>query len=222
MATRQINIDQFIETLNDLEKKEIPFALARALQDIGQIGKRAIQANINNNVDNPTKFTRQAAFATKVQKGESSVTFGVRDYQGSYLFSLYAGGQRELKPFESRFAIATKGGPKYLVPASGTDGLRDAEGNVPLALVKRIMEGAKERPGKFGYYMTKRQIRYRPAGGESTPVYNLRTKSEGFAYVPRLSIEPAIDASMDAFPDLFKQYLEDGIEDSLESGRYRK
>ena len=220
MATRQINIDQFIEALDDLEKKEIPFALARALQDIGQIGKRAIQSNINNNVDNPTKFTRQAAFATKVQKGESSVTFGVKDYQGSYLFSMFEGGQRELKPFETRFSKTKQQGEQYLVPHPNTP--RDEFGNIPLALVKRIMEGAKERPGKFGYYMTKRQIRYRPAGGESTPVYNLRTKSEGFAYVPRLSIEPAIDASMDAFPDLFKQYLEDGIEDSLESGRYRK
>jgi hypothetical protein len=220
MATRQINIDQFIETLNDLERKEIPFALARVLQDIGQIGKKAIQANINANVDNPTKFTRQSAFATKVQKGESSVTFGVKDYQGSYLFSMFEGGQRSLKPFETRFSGTKQQGAQYLVPHANTP--RDEHGNVPLALVKHIMESARERPFKNGYYRTKRQIRYRPAGGESTPVYNLRTKSEGFAYVPKLSIEPAIDQAMEAFPSLFADYLRDGIEDSLESGRYRK
>ena len=208
-------LDEITKSLNDIEKNEVPFALARALQDAGQIAKAMIQKEINAKVDDPTPFTQRAAFGSSVNKGETSVTFGLKDYQGDYLFSLYEGGERKLRPFETKFK--TKFGTKYLIPHANTP--RDSYGNVPLEAVKQIMKDASDKAN--GYYVTKRQIRYRPKGGESTPVYNLIRKEIGIAYIPKLSLDEPTKAAVDAVPGLFKYYLDAGIKDSIRTGRYR-
>jgi hypothetical protein len=216
MATvKEISIDGFIQRLSDLEQKEVPLALARALQDSGQIAKAMIQAEINSKVDDPTPFTQKAAFGSSVQIGETSVTFGLKDFQGDYLFSMYQGGERKLRPFETKFK--TKFGTKYLIPHGNTP--RDAYGNVPLAVVKQIMQDATNKTN--GYYVTKKQIRHRPKGGESKPVYNLIRKEIGIAYIPQLSIEEPTKAALDAFPGLFVRYIESGFKNSEKTGRYR-
>jgi hypothetical protein len=211
MATKTVSIEGFINTLTDLEKKEIPFALARALQDAGQIAKKMIQTEINLKVNDPTPFTEKAAFGSSVNKGETSVTFGVKDIQGGYLYSLYEGGQRKLRPFETKF------NGKYLTPT--VNAKRDSYGNVPLEAVKQILADAKAKAN--GYYTTKKQIRYRPKGGESIALYNLIDNNRAPTYVPELSLQEPTQAALNAFPSLFTNYLDKGIENSMAKGRYR-
>jgi hypothetical protein len=222
MATQKVfSISGYIQRLTDLEKKEIPLALARALQGAGGIAKRMIQAEINGKVDRPTPFTERAAFGSRVQIGETSVFFGLKNAQGDYMQSLYEGGERRLRPFETKFR--TKFGTKYLIPHESFPD-RDSYGNVPLEALKTIMKHAQAKTG--GYYYTKKQIRFRPLKGgeskESVPIFNMIGKERGVQYIPMLSLEEPTQAAIDALPGLFSDFLQSGFEQSERSGRYRR
>lgn len=192
-------LNEFTQNLDDIDKKQIPFALSRALTKLGQIGKYMTQANINANVDNPTPFTQRAAFFQGpsgkpfVQKGETSVIFGVLPIQSEYLDAQYFGGSSALRPFETRFE------GKHLIPTSNAQ--KDQYGNAPKAYIEKVLSDAKAK--RNGYYMTKKTIRFRPKGGESVSVFNILDKAP--VYGPQLSLTDAIDRVVDEWPSAFSE-----------------
>lgn len=192
-------IDDTIEFLTDLERKQIPFAVARALQKAAKIGAINLQAQIASRLDNPTPYTLNATFSTSPKKGEVKAYFGIKTNQATYLGPEFFGGQRNLRPFETKiaglYAIATDNVP------------RNQHGNVPLAVVNTIMKNAQAKTN--GYYQTNRSIRYRDNKGQSIPLYQLTDTKP--AYTPQLSLEEAVSLVNEEFPDIFSAMLEQAI-----------
>jgi hypothetical protein len=192
MEVRTINLEEFISKLDDLGKTQVPFAVSRALTDISRVGKNNLTMQLTKNFDKPTTFTKNAAFGgAQVPKGQTFTVFGIMDRQADYLEAEVFGGARKLKPFETRF------NGKFLMPTNNAP--RDAYGNVPLDVVKQIMTDAKAKAK--GYYVTKKQIRYRPTGGQSKAIYNI--VDERPTYTPVISLEEAADEAVAAWPEAF-------------------
>jgi hypothetical protein len=199
-------LDEFTSNLTDLQKRQIPFALARALTKLGQIGAKATQADINANVDSPTPFTQRAGYSEGpttgtpiVKKGDTSVIFGVRPIQAEYLDAQYFGGSSALRPFETRFE------GRHVIPTSGAP--KDQFGNVPRAYIQQVLGDAKAK--KNGYYMTKTAVRYRPKGGDSVKLFDILDKAP--TYKPQLSLDEAIEKVVDAWPSAFNEALDDAL-----------
>ena len=192
-------LDEITKSLNDIEKNQIPFALATALTKLGKMGRDMTQDNINANVDNPTPFTQRAAFIQGpsgkpfVQKGETSVTFGVLPIQAGYLESQYFGGSSDLRPFETRFE------GRHIIPTSNAP--KNQYGNVPKAFITKSLSDAKAK--RNGYYMTNKTVRFRPKGGESVKMFDVLDKAP--TYKPQLSLDDAINTVIDAWPVVFAE-----------------
>ena len=192
MEVRTINLEEVIKSLSDAEKKQIPFAVARALTDISKVGKDNLTKQLTEDFNNPKTFTRQGAYGgMPVGKGETSTEFGIKDRQAEYLEAEVFGGSRDLRPFETRF------NGRYLVPTDNAT--KDSRGNVPLEAVKQIMANAKARAN--GYYVTDKQIRYRAKGQESKAIYNIVDKAP--VYTPVISLQEAADEAINAWPEAF-------------------
>ncbi len=198
-------LDQFTERLNEIDKKQIPFALARALTKLGQMGRDVVQQDINANVDNPTPFTKRATFVAGpsgkayVVKGETSVVFGLKPIQSGYLDVQYFGGSSALRPFETKFI------GKHLVATDNAE--RDQYGNAPKAYIQRVLSDAKAK--RNGYYMTKKTVRYRPKGGESLTVFNILDKAP--TYTPTLSLDESIEVVLKAWPSVFDRAFKEAM-----------
>jgi hypothetical protein len=201
MNVTLVGLEQLTQDLNELQKNQIPFALARALTTLGRLGKAITQQNIDAKVDTPTPFTQRAAFTQGpsgdaiVKKGETSVTFGVLPIQAGYLEAQYFGGSSNLRPFETRFE------GRHLIPTSNAT--KDAYGNVPKSFVAKALGDAKAK--RNGYYMTKNTVRFRPKGQESVKLFQILDKAP--VYKPQLSLDEAIDSVIDAWPSVFTKEL---------------
>jgi hypothetical protein len=205
MNVTLVGLDQLTQDLNELQKNQIPFALAKALTTLGRLGKALTQQNIDAKVDTPTPFTKRAAFASGpsgkpfVQKGETSVTFGVLPIQSEYLDAQYFGGSSALRPFETRFE------GRHVIPSDGAP--KDQYGNVPKAFIEKVLGDAKSK--RNGYYMTKKTVRYRPKGGDSVKLFDIVDKAP--QYKPQLSLNEAIDRVVDEWPSAFNEALDFAI-----------
>lgn len=193
-----------ITALTDLEKEHVPFALARALQDVGQVGKKALNVELTSSFVSPTEFTKRGAFGTSVEKGETTVRVGVKDRQSDYLDAEFFGGTRTRRPFESR--LKTKFGTKFAVPTEAAP--KDRFGNVPPKLLKKIMADAQA--GANGYYVTNKTIRFREKGAkDSVKMFNLIDAAPN--YKPKFDLDSTTKAIEEAWPKAFDDRLAQAI-----------
>ena len=198
-------LDQFTERLSDIDKKQIPFALARALTKLGQIGRDVVQQDINANIDSPTAFTKRATFVAGpsgkayVVKGETSVVFGLKPIQSEYLDAQYFGGSSALRPFETKFE------GKHIVATSNAE--RDQYGNAPRAYIQKVLGDARAK--KNGYYMTKKTVRFRPKGGDSVALFSILDKAP--TYTPTLSLDEAINEVVTQWPSVFDRAFQEAL-----------
>jgi hypothetical protein len=193
-----------ITALTDLEKEHVPYALARALQDVGQVGKKALNVELTSSFASPTTFTQKGAFGTNVEKGETTVKVGVKDRQAEYLDAEFFGGTRTRRPFESR--LNTKFGTKFAVPTEAAP--KDRFGNVPPKLLKKIMADAQAKAN--GYYVTNTSIRYREKGSkDSTKMFNLVDAAP--RYKPLFDLDSTTKAIEEAWPKAFNKQLTNAI-----------
>lgn len=203
-----------VTALTDLEKEHIPFALARALQDVGQVGKKNLNKELTSSFESPTKFTQRGAFGTDVEKGETSVRVGVKDIQAEYLDAEFFGGNRTRRPFESR--LKTKFGSKYVVPTDVVK--KDRFGNVPAKTIISILRNAEKSANGFystgdGIYFRqpskKRGKNYEFKGGGSTRLFSLTDGAP--KYRKAIDLDSTQKAIEEAWPGTFDKQLANAI-----------
>ena len=89
------NIKQVQRELTRIQRKQIPFATAKALTDVAKDAQKAVTAQIDTKLDRPTPFTRRAIGFKKADKiGLFSEVF-VKPIQSKYLQWQIFGGERK-------------------------------------------------------------------------------------------------------------------------------
>lgn len=198
--------------LTDLEKQHVPFALARALQDVGDVGKKVLNGELTSSFKSPTKFTQKGAFRTSVQTGETTGRVGVKDRQAEYLDAEFFGGTRTRRPFESR--LKTKFGTKYAIPTDAAP--KDKFGNVPPWIMENILRNAEQ--GVRGFYITSTSLRYRAKSSKkSTAMFNLVDAAP--RYKQAFDLDATSKAVAEAWPEAFDRQLKNAIANPKGSSR---
>jgi hypothetical protein len=108
--------------LSKVEKKQIPFATARAITQTLQIAKKDVLRQLDKDIRNATPFTRRAFFVEGAKKTNLTGRLFIRPVQATYLTRQIFGGVR--KPVGAALALP---------PAKRLAGdiRRDRYGNLP-------------------------------------------------------------------------------------------
>lgn len=142
------DLDKLTRHLNDMAKKQIPYATARALTKTVQGAKADARAQLIGRLDRPTRYTTESMYIKPATKQKLEAMVYVKDSgtlqksgmksQADVLGHLFAGGKRRHKNFEgallrrgymSRGEIAVPGGACPL----------DAYGNIPASFVVKML-----------------------------------------------------------------------------------
>jgi hypothetical protein len=125
-----------------IERRQLPFALAGALNDTAFDVRSGWQDQIGKVFDRPVKLTRDAVLYTKATKrelGKASIFIRDEAHKGTppvkYLAPEEYGGARRQKRFERRLARHPRARAFY-VPGRGLQ--LDQHGNLPRGLLQKI------------------------------------------------------------------------------------
>lgn len=132
--------------LNDLEKKQMPFALAKALTKTAQDVQSAEVKVMQSSLDRPTPYTLRSLYVKPATKQDLSSMVYFKDKSSAgkgnpaanYIMPQVQGGKRNLKRFESalrRIGVLPKG--MYVAPGSACP--LDAYGNIPASFIVQIL-----------------------------------------------------------------------------------
>lgn len=121
----ELNADTYADDLKRLEmgliwfQKEIPFALAYTLTQMGQAGKAAIKDALPRVFDRPTPWTMNSTLLRGATKTRQEAVVWIKDGSVSSLAHHITGGRRPAKRFEKRLRSAgvLRGSNQYAVPA---------------------------------------------------------------------------------------------------------
>lgn len=139
-------IQELMQDLTELEKRQLPFALSKAINDTAtQIRKDETQ-EMERALDRPTKYTLGSLYVQRSDKRNLTATVGFKDKSSAgkgnpasnYISPQILGGNRGVKRFESaliRAGVLPKG--MYVTPGAGVT--LDAHGNIPSALIVQIL-----------------------------------------------------------------------------------
>lgn len=127
---------------------DLNYPIAIALTAAAKAGKTNLEAQITTELDNPTRYTLNAAYNTSAQakRGDREVEFGIKPNQERYLEAQFFGENRNEKRFETRLGTG-----QYAIPTGSAP--TDGNGNVSLAVLTHIL-GQIGVP-KSGYYVNK-------------------------------------------------------------------
>lgn len=125
-------------TLTDVQRKQLPFATAAALNDAARAVASGVNAAMPSIFDRPTPFTQRSAFAPpalRATKSNLSATIAIRPIQAEYLALEETGGTRTP-------GMNTRIHAKALL---GPGALRlDRFGNIPSGATKRLRAQAAQ------------------------------------------------------------------------------
>jgi len=131
----QVDTKPLKRWLSDIEKKQLPFATAKALTITARDAKRAVDAQLPKKLDRPTPFTRRAIGIKAARKTLLQSEVFVKDMQWEYLRFAIEGGTRR----PDRKAIATPGSKTRL----------NKYGNMPRGKAHKLLQNrAKYFSGK--------------------------------------------------------------------------
>jgi hypothetical protein len=142
------DLERFRRDLMDIERRQLPFAVRRALTDTTKAAVADLRNEMTRAFDRPTPFTLNAVYAAKVSgdgpASRYSASVQIRDFAGKgspasrWLGPEIDGGARRVKRFESRLdkAGAVPAGT-MLVP--GRAAPLDQYGNVAGPTIVRIL-----------------------------------------------------------------------------------
>lgn len=94
----QTNLKPLMAGLDDLAKKQIPFATARALTAVAKKVQKAETDAISDIFDRPTLFTQRSVGVRAAKKADLTATVFVKDIAAKYLEPFELGGQHHLPP----------------------------------------------------------------------------------------------------------------------------
>ncbi len=144
MATIELKgMDELIRGLNELEKEQLPFAIAKSLTDIAWIAKGDTVTEMKSVLDRPTPFTLNSLEVKRATKTnlQSRVWFKSPSRTNNlphYLTAQVEGGRRHFKKFEAALnKIGVLPSGYYTTPASGAD--IDSYGNMKKGQIIQIM-----------------------------------------------------------------------------------
>jgi hypothetical protein len=132
--------------MSDLEKKQLPFAMAKTLTKTAQQIKEAAVKEMSRTLDRPTPYTLGSLYIKTAKKKKLTAMVYFKDKSSAgkgnpaanFLFPQVEGGQRNLKRFESslrRIGVLPKG--LFVVPGNACP--LDAHGNIPSSLIVQIL-----------------------------------------------------------------------------------
>ena len=191
MITIQVDTREATRWLDDVQRKQIPFATSLALNRAAFLSLPDMTREVNDSFDRPTPWIQKSARYTKATKANLSVTFGYDVFgnkqgvtAGKVLRSEVAGGERKLKRFE--IALRRKGvlpNDMFAVPgeAAADLGMIDQYGNMKGGAIVQILskleafqevgftanvvnKKRKRAPGRDRYYWVGKPGRNTPLG----------------------------------------------------------
>lgn len=139
-----MNVRQVLKQLDDIQKKQIPFATIKALNSTAEFVAVELRKEMKRVFENPTPYTLNALRVkyAKKQKLEAYVWFKTDAGKGTpadiYLPPSIYGGERKMKRFEK--ALQSAGilpAGMFAVPAEGAD--MDAYGNMSRSQIIQIL-----------------------------------------------------------------------------------
>lgn len=144
MFKTDIDTSQLLAKMSDLEKRQLPFATAGAINDALFEARDAWRAAIGTVFDNPTSLTLNAVLYKKATKETLTGELFLRNEASKgtppsrYLLPQVSGVAREEKPFEFLLRQAgVIGNDEFIVPAKNFP--LDSFGNVPGGVLSAIL-----------------------------------------------------------------------------------
>ncbi len=177
------------EAIKAIEKdaKQMRFAGALTLTRLGNEAKKEIEKEIRDTFENPTPFTQRSVKFTKATPKKLEASVSIKPITAQYIAHHVKKQARLSKGFEQ--ALRAKGllpSNMYAVPGPGVR--LNQYGNVGRAMIRKIVEGATTRGGKY-FIATIRGFtgiwqRYGRKGRQVKPV---------LLFVPKPSYQPEFD-----------------------------
>jgi hypothetical protein len=138
MLKIEVKGDLGIQMVGNL-RKQIPFALAKALTRTVQAVQRELPGAMERELDRPNDFTKRGTFITPARKDKLEAVVGFKDKQAKYMRLLIEGGTR------------SPGARGIKLPGAVA---LDQYGNIPRGQIAKLIAAAKS--GKYGAAVKKR------------------------------------------------------------------
>ena len=147
----RLDASSLIREFTDIEKRQLPYATMRALNDAAYQTRQAWRDAMPKVFDRPTRMTLNAILYRKATKDRVYAEVFVRDYAlkgtppATYLLSNVIGGQRGQKPYERllRDRSGVLGPGEYTVPGKGIE--LDQYGNVRAGIINAMLSDLAAR-----------------------------------------------------------------------------
>ena len=135
MLRVRTNGDRFRRSLSDVAKRQLPFAIARALTATAKRVQKAEPGRVERVLDRPTPFTKRGVGITPATKRRLQASVFYKDIQGGYLLKQEQGGVR------------LAGGRALLVPVRAR---LNRYGNLSRRQVQRLLARPDTFSGRVG------------------------------------------------------------------------
>ena len=129
------NMRAFERALSDAARKQLPFAVSLALNEVAGAIKSNTVSRLHKDLDRPTPFTQRGVFISRASKRKLSAVVGFKDIQARYLRIQETGGVRRPKARAIVVPVAQRLN-KY--------------GNMPRNTIKRALARPDTFSGKVG------------------------------------------------------------------------
>lgn len=137
------NIKEVTKWLDDIQRRQLPYAISRALTETAKAVKKDLTALMEKEFDRPTRYTLNSLFMQGATKNNLQAVVWLKDTGGStpaskYLGPQIYGGDRNLKRFESalkKIGILPDG--MMIVPGAGAQ--LDQHGNMRAQQIIQIL-----------------------------------------------------------------------------------
>ncbi|MGV6848564.1 MAG: hypothetical protein ACWA5A_09315 [Marinibacterium sp.] len=193
------NIAEFERGLSDIARRQVPFAVALALNDTAADVERAWRAHLQERLDRPTPFTLRGMFKARASKRTLTAVVGFKRIQSEYLRLQAEGGTR----FPMGRALVLPVGQKL-----------NRYGNIPRGAVRRslarddtfVASGGKSETQHLapGVYRRPKRGSYRR--GRSKPPQLLISFKGSARYGRTLDLQSvAMSRALASFPDHFRR-----------------
>lgn len=151
MITIQVDTKDATRWLNDVQRKQLPFATAVALTRTAGLVEKSLLGEITAKLDNPSPYTKRSTFKTSAKKTALYAEVGIKDKKPAggtapavLLGEHFSGGLRGNKPMEK--AIAALGAMPSgwrVVPGAGMP--LDAYGNPKRNAVREVIQSLRSK-----------------------------------------------------------------------------